>query len=95
VQLHQGLTQLVMSDREIRMQFERGAALPQRIVIKMRDAQRIPAPFRETLVLRDLQDLSYREIAGVTQVPVGTVMSRLARARGRLTGPAGLGDGLH
>jgi DNA-directed RNA polymerase specialized sigma24 family protein len=35
-------------------------------------------------VLRDLQGLAYREIAGVTQVPVGTVMSRLARARHRL-----------
>ena len=44
----------------------------------------LPAPFRETLVLRDLQGLAYREIAGVTEVPVGTVMSRLARARQRL-----------
>ena len=44
----------------------------------------LPAPFRETLVLRDLQGLAYREIAGVTDVPVGTVMSRLARARQRL-----------
>jgi DNA-directed RNA polymerase specialized sigma24 family protein len=31
----------------------------------------LPAPFREVLVLRDLQDLAYREIAAVTQVPVG------------------------
>jgi RNA polymerase sigma-70 factor, ECF subfamily len=44
----------------------------------------LPAPFRETLVLRDVQGLAYREIAGVTEVPVGTVMSRLARARHRL-----------
>lgn len=44
----------------------------------------LPAPFRETLVLRDLQGLDYREIAEVTAVPIGTVMSRLARARGRL-----------
>ena len=44
----------------------------------------LPAPFRETLVLRDLQGLAYREIAGVTEVPVGTVMSRLTRARQRL-----------
>jgi RNA polymerase sigma-70 factor, ECF subfamily len=55
----------------------------------------LPAPFRETLVLRDLQGLSYREIAEVTRVPVGTVMSRLARARGRLSGSVGLADGLH
>jgi len=41
----------------------------------------IPEPFREALVLRDLEELSYREIAEVTGVPMGTVMSRLARAR--------------
>jgi RNA polymerase sigma factor (sigma-70 family) len=44
----------------------------------------LPEPFRETLVLRDVQGLSYGEIAEVTGAPVGTVMSRLARARGRL-----------
>ena len=44
----------------------------------------LPTVFRETLVLRDIQGLDYREIAAVTEVPVGTVMSRLARARGRL-----------
>ena len=41
-------------------------------------------PFRETLVLREIQNLSYREIADVADVPVGTVMSRLARARAML-----------
>lgn len=40
--------------------------------------------FREAIVLRELEDLSYREIAGVTGVPVGTVMSRLSRARSLL-----------
>ena len=44
----------------------------------------LPIEFRETFVLRDLQGLSYREIAEVTGMPVGTVMSRLARARKRL-----------
>ena len=44
----------------------------------------LPLSFRETLVLRDLQGLDYREIAEVTRVPVGTVMSRLSRARQRL-----------
>jgi RNA polymerase sigma-70 factor (ECF subfamily) len=38
-------------------------------------------PFREMLVLRELEDLTYREIADVTALPIGTVMSRLARAR--------------
>jgi RNA polymerase sigma-70 factor (ECF subfamily) len=47
--------------------------------------QRLPEPFRETLVLRELEELSYKEIAEVTGVPVGTVMSRLARARRMLT----------
>ncbi len=44
----------------------------------------IPEPFRVTIVLRDLEDLSYTEIAEVTGVPVGTVMSRLSRARAML-----------
>jgi RNA polymerase sigma-70 factor (ECF subfamily) len=41
----------------------------------------LPEPFRETLVLRELEELSYRELADVTGAPIGTVMSRLARAR--------------
>jgi RNA polymerase sigma factor (sigma-70 family) len=40
-------------------------------------------PFREAVILRDLHGLSYREIAERTKVPIGTVMSRLARARSR------------
>ena len=44
----------------------------------------LPDPFREAIVLREINDLSYREIADVVGVPVGTVMSRLARARSML-----------
>src|ERR1700752_5064840 len=44
----------------------------------------LPAPLRETLVLREVQELSYPEIAEVTEVSIGTVMSRLARARSRV-----------
>jgi len=41
----------------------------------------LPVQFREVLVLRELEDLSYRDIARVAGIPIGTVMSRLARAR--------------
>lgn len=41
----------------------------------------LPEPFREVLVLREMNDLSYQQIAEVTGAPIGTVMSRLARAR--------------
>jgi RNA polymerase sigma-70 factor (ECF subfamily) len=44
----------------------------------------LPAPFREAIVLREINDLSYQEIAQVAGVPVGTVMSRLNRARAML-----------
>jgi RNA polymerase sigma-70 factor (ECF subfamily) len=44
----------------------------------------LPEPFREALVLREINDLSYQEIAAVARVPVGTVMSRLNRARAML-----------
>lgn len=64
---------------------------PEAALIAKTDAVRLeaaiaelPIPFRETLVLRDVQGLDYREIAEVTKVPIGTVMSRLARARRRL-----------
>jgi RNA polymerase sigma-70 factor, ECF subfamily len=44
----------------------------------------LPAEFREILTLRHQEDLSYKEIADIAQIPPGTVMSRLARARGGL-----------
>jgi RNA polymerase sigma-70 factor, ECF subfamily len=46
--------------------------------------RRLPADYREVLVLRELEDLSYREIAEIAGVPIGTVMSRLSRARSAL-----------
>jgi RNA polymerase sigma-70 factor (ECF subfamily) len=66
-------------------------ASPETEMLRHRDAESIrhlvaelPAPFREAIVLREINDLSYREIADVVGAPVGTVMSRLARARSML-----------
>jgi RNA polymerase sigma factor (sigma-70 family) len=64
---------------------------PEQELIAMQDGERLrqaiaslPPPFLETLVMRDINGLSYREIAEATDAPVGTVMSRLARARSML-----------
>jgi RNA polymerase sigma-70 factor (ECF subfamily) len=46
--------------------------------------EQLPVDFREVIVLREIEGLSYREIAEIAGVPIGTVMSRLARARERL-----------
>ena len=50
----------------------------------VRVLDRLPTDFREIIVLREIEGLSYKEIAVVVRVPIGTVMSRLARARERL-----------
>jgi RNA polymerase sigma-70 factor, ECF subfamily len=64
---------------------------PETLILRRRDEQSIremvaalPGPFREAIVLREINDLSYREIAEIVGAPVGTVMSRLARARAML-----------
>jgi RNA polymerase sigma factor (sigma-70 family) len=71
-------------------------ATPEEALIAKADAAAIelaigalPTPFKETLVLRDINGLTYREIAEITGVPLGTVMSRLARARGFLLAALG------
>nr|WP_322046916.1 RNA polymerase sigma factor [Paraburkholderia sp. J67] len=71
--------------------WETGSVDPQALAIRAEDARhvhealrRLPVEYREVLVLRELEELDYREIATVIDVPMGTVMSRLARARKRL-----------
>jgi RNA polymerase sigma-70 factor (ECF subfamily) len=46
--------------------------------------EELPVEFREVIVLRELEQMSYKEIAAVVEVPLGTVMSRLARGRKQL-----------
>ena len=59
--------------------------IQQQTVEQVRRAlETLPADFREMLVLRELEGLSYKEIAAIVGIPIGTVMSRLARARERL-----------
>ncbi len=68
------------------------AQTPETALIAKLDAQQVrkamaslPVPFREVLVLREIHDFDYRTIAEVAALPIGTVMSRLARARRMLT----------
>jgi len=46
--------------------------------------QQLPAEFREAITLRELEGMSYKEIADIAGVPIGTIMSRLARGRRQL-----------
>jgi RNA polymerase sigma factor (sigma-70 family) len=87
-------------ETEERVQAERGGVLddamsanPEAEMIARTDTahlhaeiEKLPLEFRTVIVLRDIQGLDYREIAEVTSVPIGTVMSRLSRARRRLIG---------
>jgi RNA polymerase sigma-70 factor (ECF subfamily) len=64
---------------------------PEQAMLRRQDSEvmrrligELPAEFREVIVLREINDLSYRDIATVIEAPIGTVMSRLARARGLL-----------
>ena len=80
-------------DQRTRETIEQGddPQTPETTLIAKLDAQQVrkamaslPVPFREVLVLREIHDLDYRTIAEVAALPIGTVMSRLARARSML-----------
>jgi len=84
----QGLT--TVFDEEIHTSQEHSRS-PEALLLEKADArlvkdalEELPPEFREAIVLRELEGMSYKEIADVADVPVGTVMSRLARARERL-----------
>ncbi|MBC7778967.1 MAG: sigma-70 family RNA polymerase sigma factor [Proteobacteria bacterium] len=66
-------------------------ASPESIVVRASAARelhacisRLPREYREVLILREMEELSYREISAVVEVPIGTVMSRLSRGRNQL-----------
>jgi RNA polymerase sigma factor (sigma-70 family) len=78
-------------DAEQQPLWQEAGETPESQMLRRRDASTIQElvaalaePFRETLVLREVHNLSYREIADIVAAPVGTVMSRLARARAML-----------
>jgi RNA polymerase sigma-70 factor (ECF subfamily) len=63
---------------------ETAMLLAERIAALRKSLEELPEEYREVLVLRELEQLSYREIANIAGVPMGTVMSRLSRGRLRL-----------
>jgi RNA polymerase sigma-70 factor, ECF subfamily len=82
--------ELATFDEEIHSEDD-GSMNPETLLLRSADSQllrqaleELPVNFREVLVLRELEGLSYREIAEVSNIPQGTVMSSLSRARERL-----------
>lgn len=77
-ELHQVAADCAVLNPEV--MFERSA----NVAVLKAVLEELPVEFREVMVLRELEDLSYKEIARIVGVPIGTVMSRLNRARQRL-----------
>ena len=82
---------LVGDGETVLERLETGEDDPERAALRHDESRRVdravaalPLEFREVIVLREFEDLSYKEIAAITGIPMGTVMSRLARARALL-----------
>jgi RNA polymerase sigma factor (sigma-70 family) len=78
-------------DEEVHSSPESGIPAPEAEMLRQADSrllrqgfESLPLPYREVMVLRELEGLSYKEIAAIAGIPIGTVMSRLARARRHL-----------
>jgi RNA polymerase sigma-70 factor (ECF subfamily) len=63
---------------------EAALLMTERTELMRKSLAALPAESREVLVLREMEELTYREIASILEIPMGTVMSRLSRARQRL-----------
>lgn len=87
--LHRGMRLVSLDDAEEQNQMPASPAEDPEAALLRSSGERqvreliaaLPVELREPLVLRELEELSYKEIAEITQVPIGTVMSRLWRAR--------------
>lgn len=90
LQQNRGRETMAAFDEEIHS-IENEASNPAQLLLQSDDTdmlkealEELPVEFREVVVLRDLEELSYKQIAEIANIPLGTVMSRLARARERL-----------
>jgi RNA polymerase sigma factor (sigma-70 family) len=88
------------STAEVLPMWQEPQTSPETLMLRQQDSDTIrklvaalPQPFREAIVLREMNDLSYHEMAEVAGVPVGTVMSRLARARTMLRSAWNVAEG--
>jgi len=92
METHRGAQWVALDDDDEHMQIPAPASdEPYAVAVRKADRERInaaladlPVAYREVIVLRELEELPYKDIARIAGVPIGTVMSRLARARAQL-----------